>query len=412
MTASASSPMFYVLPALLVLLVATYGYEYWAHRKRLAQIKIRIHVNGSRGKSSVTRLLSAGLRSGGIRAVGKTTGTMPRVILPDGRELPVYRPMGANIIEQVRVTAVAQNLGAEALVLECMALQPTFQWLCEGKLVRATHGVITNVRPDHLDVMGPDETAVAQALCGMVPRNGVLYSAEDKQRQPMTEACTDRSSRAVFIEPSSSPEAEDGVTDEEMAGFAYHEHRSNVALALRICADLGVDRKAALEGMWNAQPDPGALTEHHIQFFGRSIMFLNGFAANDPVSTRSLWEEALTRYPDYPVRVALFNPRADRADRTQQLARAYASWTPADHLMLMGTGTYLFARTAMAAGVDNSSLGFLEGLRIEEVFERLVSLAKRPALVVGMGNVAGQGLELVQYFENRSGAPMLEQQAT
>ncbi|MEO9595730.1 MAG: poly-gamma-glutamate synthase PgsB, partial [Rhodopirellula bahusiensis] len=39
---------------------------YW-YRRQLLKIPFRIHVNGTRGKSSVTRLIAAGLRSGGIR---------------------------------------------------------------------------------------------------------------------------------------------------------------------------------------------------------------------------------------------------------------------------------------------------------------------------------------------------------
>ena len=38
-----------------------------AHRRRLARIPTRIHVAGTRGKSSVTRLIAAGLRAGGSR---------------------------------------------------------------------------------------------------------------------------------------------------------------------------------------------------------------------------------------------------------------------------------------------------------------------------------------------------------
>lgn len=389
---------FYVLIALLLFLVVLFGYEHWAHRRRLSRIRIRIHVNGSRGKSSVTRLIAAGLRAGGISTCAKTTGTLPRVILPDGRELPVYRPMGANIIEQIRVVSVARKAGAEALVVECMALQPAFQWLSESKLVRATHGIVTNVRPDHLDVMGPDETAVAQALCGMVPRNGKFYSAEERVQEPIVHACNDRKSECVFI----TAEQVSAISGADLHPFKDRAHPQNVALALKVCADLGVERKTALAGMWRALPDPGALTEHRLNFFGRDIMFLNGFAANDPVSTRDLWEEALVRQGMFPLRVALFNLRADRADRSLQLARAYASWTQADFLVLMGTGTFLFARAASDAGIDTSSLIFLEGMRVEEIFERIVSVAKQPVLVVGMGNVGGQGLDLAQYFANRA----------
>jgi len=39
--------------------------EYQIHQKNLKAIPTRIHINGTRGKSSVTRLVGAGLRAGG-----------------------------------------------------------------------------------------------------------------------------------------------------------------------------------------------------------------------------------------------------------------------------------------------------------------------------------------------------------
>src|SRR5215510_904106 len=97
------------------------------HRRNLARIPIRIHVNGTRGKSSVTRLIAAGLREGGLVTCAKTTGTLARMILPNGREVPIFRPAGANVIEQKRIVAAAAAHGADALVIECMALQPELQ---------------------------------------------------------------------------------------------------------------------------------------------------------------------------------------------------------------------------------------------------------------------------------------------
>jgi len=83
-----------------MLLIAHWIIEYQRHTKNVLSIPIRIHINGTRGKSSVTRLIAAGLREGGKVTVAKTTGTLPRVILPDGREAAILRLMGANIIEQ------------------------------------------------------------------------------------------------------------------------------------------------------------------------------------------------------------------------------------------------------------------------------------------------------------------------
>src|SRR5690606_30516118 len=167
-----------LLLAVTAALISAGGAELALHRRNLARIPIRVHVNGTRGKSSVTRLTAAALREAKIVTCAKTPGTLARMILPDGRELPIFRPAGANIIEQRRIVAAAAANGARALVVECMALQPELQSLSEFKMVRATHAVITNARPDHLDVMGPTEADVAWALSGMVPVGGKLYTAE------------------------------------------------------------------------------------------------------------------------------------------------------------------------------------------------------------------------------------------
>src|SRR5262245_50182833 len=137
--------------------------------RQRGSIRIRIHVNGTRGKSSLVRLIAAALRAHGVRTYAKTTGSQPQLILPDGSELPVFRPGLPNVIEQLRIIGIAADDRAEALVLECMALQPHLQALCELSILCSTHGVISNAWPDHLDVMGPGEREVALALLGTCP---------------------------------------------------------------------------------------------------------------------------------------------------------------------------------------------------------------------------------------------------
>lgn len=386
-----------ILLTMVALLAAGGLMESWTHRRRLRSIPIRIHVNGTRGKSSVTRLIAAGLRAGGIRTCAKTTGTLPRMIMPDGREFPVFRPAKANVIEQVRIVEAASAFDAEALVIECMALQPTLQWLCESRFVQATHGVITNAREDHLDVMGPTERDVAQALAATAPIAGRLYTAEQRHLDVFREAALDRRSTLIAVEQAEVNQ----MTADDMAGFSYVEHESNVALALRVCSDVGVDRATALAGMWRATPDPGAMTAHEIEFFGRRLYFVNGFAANDPESTEQIWNLAIERFPDVERRIAIFNCRADRPDRSRQLARACADWQPADHYVLIGDGTYIFLRAAEKAGMNLLKFTFAEDRRVEEIFESIVELAGRSALVMGMANIGGPGLDVVRYFANR-----------
>lgn len=384
-----------ILTAVIALLGAL---EYRLHVRHLRSIPIRVHVNGTRGKSSVTRLIAAGLREHGIRAFAKTTGTLPRVITDDGREYPVYRPSRANIIEQKRIVSFAAAQKAKALVVECMAVRPQFQSLTELKLIKATHGVITNARADHLDVMGPTEKDVAQALLGSTPRKAKLFTCESDYPNEFADACRDRGTELVSV----SQEEIASVTDEEMAGFSYVEHQENVALALKVCGDVGVPRQTALRGMWSAQPDPGAMTEFHLEFFGRQVVFVNGFAANDPESTERIWRMALDRHKTTDRKIMIINSRADRPDRSRQLGEALPKWPPAYRYVTIGTGTYVLMRTAVAHGLEASRFVFAEGMGVEQVFEELMGLAGKSAMIIGVGNTAGPGLALVRYFRNRA----------
>ena len=384
---------------LIVGFVIAVGVEYGRHRRNLAAIPIRLHVNGTRGKSSVTRLLVWALNEAGIKTFGKTTGTLPRMIFPDGKEYPVYRPGGrSNVLEQIRIVAVARAHDAKAVVMECMALQPRYQWLSEEKLVQATHGVVTNAREDHLDVMGPTERDVALALAGMVPRGNRFFTCEERNLDVFRTACEDRKSELHAV--SSKDTA--AVSDEDMKGFAYQEHKENVALCLSICKSLNVDREVALRGMRRAIPDEGAMKTFTVDFFGRCLNFVNGFAANDPESTERIWRMAIDAHPGVEKKIAVFNLRMDRQHRTWQLAHAYAKWPKADVVILMGTGTYLFDREAAEEGCDPSGFIHREGADAAGVFESILSHAGRSAVIVGMANIAGAGLDLVHYFENRS----------
>ena len=117
----------YVFTVLLIvfIIVSIYGViEFILHQKRIYSIPIRIHVNCTRGKSSVTRLIGAALREGGIKTITKVTGTYPRLILENGCEVAIYRKASANIIEQLSIIKYTSKRNAQAIVMECMAIQP------------------------------------------------------------------------------------------------------------------------------------------------------------------------------------------------------------------------------------------------------------------------------------------------
>jgi hypothetical protein len=78
--------------------------------------------------------------------------------------------------------------------------------------------------------------------------------------------------------------------------------------------------------MWKGRPDPGVMSEYEIDFFGKRILFINGFAANDPESSEQIWRMALERHQGYGKKIMVINARADRPDRSKQLGEALVTW--------------------------------------------------------------------------------------
>jgi poly-gamma-glutamate synthase PgsB/CapB len=348
------------------------------------------------------------MQAGGIRTCAKTTGTLARMIFSDGSEYPIFRPCRANVIEQKRVVRAAVNDSAQALVIECMALQPLLQSVCELKLVRSTLGVITNSRADHLDVMGPTRLDVARALAGTTPVAGKLFTAEHRADclDVMRAAAEDRGSEFETL----SPFEVHRITPEILAGFNYLEHAENIALALRVCETLGVDRTVAIEGMQAATPDPGAMRVFRYTGCGDDWYFVNAFAANDPESTQCIWETAFDRFPRISRRIALMNCRADRPDRSKTMAESCAHWRGVDHFVVTGSGTEAFTRPLLAAGVERERVACLGNDSAERVVHEIARWPNRRTLILGMGNIAKTGLELAGFFERADASMTAEEQ--
>ena len=112
------------LVALITILIVAGFIEYYNHLKSLRKLPIRIHVNGARGKSSVTRLVAAGLRAGGLNTIAKVTGSAPRIINEKGKDLVIHRLRSPSIGEQVKLLRNFAKKNLDAVVIECMAVQP------------------------------------------------------------------------------------------------------------------------------------------------------------------------------------------------------------------------------------------------------------------------------------------------
>lgn len=390
----------YVFTVLLVVLIilSLYGLiEFYFHQKRIHSIPIRVHINGTRGKSSVTRLIGAALRESGIKTITKVTGTYPRLILEDGSEVGIYRKAGANIIEQLSITRFASKRNAQAIVMECMAVQPQYQWITENKMLHSTLAVITNVRLDHIDVMGYSLPEIATALGNTIPKNQYLLTAEKIVFNKLKEIADKRNCKIQLAEP-------DLVTEEEMKGFSYIEHKENVALALAVSLHLGIERKTALNGMYKAIPDAGALKLSSVNAFNKKINFYNAFAANDPQSTLMIWEKLRAEDELRGIKMILLNTRQDRLDRAKQLTAMVGRElkNQFDNLILIGQSSEIVEELSVSNGVQRNKIINLGWNEPEAVFEAILAYTTEQSTVVAVGNMGGMGGKVADFFENRS----------
>ena len=351
------------------------------HRRALRAIPIRVMVNGTRGKTSVTRLVAAALREAGLRTWAKTTGTQAAWILPDGSEQEYRKKRPVNIREQIPFVRRAARDGADAIVVECMALHPENQRMMAEEFVRPTVEIITNARVDHISEIGATEEETVATLSLSI-LEGARVVTGDARFDEYT---------AGRVDPSDL-EIDDGYVD----SFPYPMFEDNVRQALCAAMLLGVDRETALRGMRRARPDAGMCGPFRVG----GCTVINGFAANDLESSRALFEKTVARrgLEGQPVWV-LFNNRGDREFRLAEfvpLMREMAGRGAS--LRVVGENTAKAARFfERKAGIPAQPL---EG----DALSWLEKLGEENCTVLCIGNIRGAGRALIEALQARCDA--------
>lgn len=362
------------------------------HQRNLDAIPVKILVNGSRGKSSTTRLIRAALAADRDRLViGKTTGSAARFIYPAGRESPIIRKNAiVNVIEQKDVIARAVTLKADHAVIECMAVEPGLQKLNQEVLIQSGIGVITNVRPDHLDEMGgPDRDVegVARSLCQGMPVGGICITAERDLLHILQDEAEDRGTTLIYANPQD-------ITTAEMSHFTWICFPDNVAIALAIAQLQGIPRHLALQAMYAAAPDPGVLRVDDRRHAGVRFKSVNLFAANDPQSTVQNLQLIRERRLITGGISLVINCRPDRAERNGQMG-AIAADMGAERIFLIGEPTKSAAdhvpEPLRGRIVDLG--GNLNGADVlEAIVGRMQGDPEHAVVLVGNIHGAGEGL--------------------
>ncbi len=364
------------------------------HRRVLRRLPLRISVNGSRGKSTVTRLLTGALAAGGVRTMGKTTGTEARIVQGwDGTEIDVVRrPEGPNIGEQRAVMERAADANASAVVAECMAVSPEYQRIFHRDLVDVNLLMITNALDDHLDEMGPTSDDVAEVFAESIPRGGIVVVRQDRHVPTYRRVCEERDAALLVANPHLVP-------PEQVRDFPHLVFPDHLALVYEVTRWLGIPDDVALEGMHWAPADPFATKLLPIGDEWDPALLVNAFPANDPESTLGVWDHVRNLgYPEERLLV-IMNCRDDRVSRTALFAHDVLPQLPIHTLVLTGSATRAVSRAVEDGILDVAEFHDLSDQPAERVVELLrEDLTDR--VVLGVGNLHGGGVELIAALED------------
>lgn len=357
-------PVLIWMAGAFVLLCAAFILEKKRLMRSRRQLRTVIHVNGIRGKTTTCRMLDAVLRER-MPVLTKTTGTDPRILHTDGRDLPIRRLGPANIHEQVRTINLAAREGAKVAVLECMAVRPELQRISEEQIVHADIAVITNVRYDHVLEIGDSLQAIAASLAGMIPYNGKLYTADEAFFPFFAERAAARNSAAVLCRPENGDDA-------------------NAAIVRAIAVDMGLTEAEIDAGLAHVQADPGMEALYTVSGNLGTFHLLNLFAANDPQSALERLRPFVGAYNDIRF---VYNNRLDRPDRLELFASRFFPAYPKTQVMLLGDA-YPLARRLL--------LRHSPGLRVARAAHWKALLDTSPGtLLVGLGNTKGEAMRML-----------------
>lgn len=314
------------------------------------RIPIRILVTGSRGKSSIVRLLTAALEGAGVSAAGRITGVLPREIY-EGKETLILRS-GPGSVEEMRWWLRSLPVGAEGAVLENSAVDPELQGLA-WRWMKPSCTVLTNVRPDHEEVWGRGEEMAAAALCGGIGGGPVIL--------PRSVAAVPAVSRILGMKGCELLPCADGD------GF----RETHLSLVSETCSLLKLDGRKALAAARGVAPDIA-----DFRFFREGKgMLASAFSANEPESTESLFQSTGWERKETTV---LYNSRKDRVARL----RSFMPWL----------SEHSWKRVAVTGSRPLFLPSGAEFLSLRD-FGELGAFVASEGKVFGCGNVAGVPLE-------------------
>jgi poly-gamma-glutamate synthase PgsB/CapB len=290
---------------------------------------------------------------------------------------------------------LAARLGVDVLVAEMMSIGPECLAAESGKIFRPNCLVATNIRLDHEEEMGRTLEAVAGSLAAAISSGCTVLVPEKEFYPAFDRAAAGRGARIVKLPAGNGDDLPPGL-----------DFPDNVRLSLGAAAHLGLDRKTALRGIASSSPDFGGLKIWSLNspVSGRSWNFASLFAANEPESTRIALERVRERLSfQGKTSIVLLNLRADRASRTRRWLEALRTgyFSGFDRVVFIGEQASALGRLRFRRLPEIPAVEAIAARTSNRVMAALWPMSTGDTVVVGVGNIAGIGRQLVEFWDTK-----------
>ncbi len=373
-----------IVSILLSIIFAMLIFEKSTVQRSVSNLQLRIHVNGTRGKSSVTEYIAAGIFMAQPEVMAKITGIIPTII-HNGAEQNIKRAGVARVQEQFYTIRLAAKMKAKSLILECMSISPELQRL-ESRFFKPHIYVITNIKDDHREEMGKRLEDQANSICNAIPANCTVITNEIRYLDKIKEIATANNSLVVSPQP---------LKPELLKRLPFGIFPENISLALAVCDVAGINYELAEQGIINRILSSKSPL-FSINYDSKEIKFLNAFAVNDVDSTGSFlkhWQKNLGNNGKISV---ILNTRADRPIRTD----LFAGWisdisSSLSNIIVTGDHVNRAKYSMLKAGVDKGKIYIWQSKHLKRLKKNLFNMIDDGSLVVGVGNIGGDGFTIL-----------------